>query len=90
MKSLICDELINNEIKLKSLAEYLPSISCIKVVAANKLNYLAFEGNGRIAALKEVFGDREDILLEVEEYHFKNKKSIIRILNRLRKLNGLI
>ncbi|MCK4881716.1 MAG: hypothetical protein KAS92_01685 [Candidatus Omnitrophica bacterium] len=46
-------------------------------------------GNSRELA-KEVFGDREDILVEIEEYHFRNKKDIIRKLNRLRKLNGLI
>jgi len=82
--------LINNEIKMDALTKYIPSISYIKVVEANSLNYLAFEGNGRIAALREVFGDSEEILVEVEQYHFRNKKDIIRKLNRLRKLNGLI
>ena len=51
---------------------------------------LAFEGNGRIAALKNFISDSEDIKIEVEQYHFKNKKSIIRLLNRLRKLNRFI
>lgn len=80
----------NNEIKMEFLSKFLPSISFIKVIEANSVNYLAFEGNGRIAALKEVFGDSEDIFVEVERYHFKKKKDVVRKLNRLRKLNGLI
>ena len=82
--------LMNNEIKMSVLNKHIPSVSFIKVIEANSMNYLAFEGNGRIAALKEVFGDSTDICVEVERYHFKNKKSIVRKLNRLRKLNGLI
>lgn len=82
--------LIDNKIKMVNLSEHLPSVSLIKVVEANSRNFLAFEGNGRIAALKEVFGDKEDVCVEVEKYHFRNKKNIIRKLNRLRKLNGLL
>ena len=84
------DIIINNEIKMDVLNGFLPSISSLKVVEANRLNYLAFEGNGRIAALKEVFGDSEEVFVEVEHYHFKNKKDIVRKLNRIRKVNGMI
>lgn len=80
----------NNEITMQALNQFLPSVSSIKVVQANTLKYLAFEGNGRIAALKEVFGDQKEVFVEVEQYHFKSKKKIVRQLNRLRKLNGLI
>lgn len=77
-------------ISMDKLIDVIPSISHIKVVEANGKNFIAFEGNGRIAALKEVFGDREDLLVEVQQYHFRNKRPIIRKLNQLRKLNGLI
>lgn len=81
--------LVNKEIKMDKIFEYLPSISAIKVIEVNHWNYFVFEGNSRVAALKEIYGDSEEIRIEVEQYHFKSKKSIIRMLNRLRILNKL-
>jgi len=82
--------LSQGKINMDILSHYLPSVSFIKVVEANHFNFFIFEGNGRVAALKEVFGDRDDILVQVEQYHFRNKRGIVRKLNQLRKLNGLL
>ena len=49
------------EITCKMLAEVLPSVSWIKVVQEGPESYLAFEGNGRLAALQRVF-NAADIL----------------------------
>ena len=49
--------LVDGMITLSALYKYIPSISPIKAVKANRINYFLFEGNGRIAAVKEVFGD---------------------------------
>jgi hypothetical protein len=72
------------------LAEVLPSVSWIKTVRENERSVLAYEGNGRLAALHGVFGTDADLEVEVELYHFKNPKKIVRRLNRLRRLNGLL
>jgi hypothetical protein len=72
------------------LAEHMPSISWIKVVRENDNSYIAYEGNGRILAMKNAFTSSDTILVEVEEYHFKNSKKIIRRMNRVRRLNGLL
>lgn len=72
------------------LAEILPSVSWIKVVREHDRSYLAYEGNGRLAALHSVFGSDSGLEVEVELYHFRNPKKIVRRLNRLRRLNGLI
>lgn len=72
------------------LAEILPSVSWIKAVRENDESYLAYEGNGRIAALHGVFGHEADLEVEAELYHFRKPKKIVRRLNRLRRLNGLI
>jgi hypothetical protein len=72
------------------LADYLPSVSWIKVVRDTQDSYLAFEGNGRIAAMQEVFTPEEDLLVEVEEYVFRSPKKVLRRLNRVRRLNGLL
>jgi hypothetical protein len=52
--------------------------------------YLSFEGNGRIAALQMVFDPGEALEVEVELYRFKNKVSVLRRLNRVRRMNGLL
>ncbi len=72
------------------LAEYLPSISWMKVVEHEPAGYIAFEGNGRLAAMQEVFSPRDGMRVEVEQYHFRNTPKIVRRLNRVRKLNGLL
>ena len=72
------------------LAEVLPSVSWIKIVRENDQSYLTYEGNGRLAALHQVFGPESDLEVEVELYHFRKSKKIVRRLNRLRRLNGLL
>ena len=72
------------------LAEVVPSVSWIKVVRENHRSFLAYEGNGRLASLHGVFGLDADLEVEVEVYHCQNPKKIVRRLNRLRRLNGLL
>lgn len=72
------------------LAEVLPSVSWIKTVRENDSSYLVYEGNGRLAALHDVFGIEASLEVEVEVYHFRGPKRIVRRLNRIRRLNGLL
>lgn len=72
------------------LGRVLPSVSWIKVVEAEPDVYLAFEGNGRIEALQAVFGPDDGIVVEVEAYRFRSPRKIVRRLDRVRRLNGLI
>jgi hypothetical protein len=72
------------------LGEVLPSVSWIKVVREGPESHLAFEGNGRIEAMQAVFSPDDDLQVEVEEYRFRSPRKIIRRLNRVRKLNGLL
>jgi hypothetical protein len=72
------------------LARYLPSVSWIKVVQDGPSSYLAFEGNGRIAAMQAVFDPKDGVVVEVELYEFRNPKKIIRRLDRVRRMNGLL
>jgi hypothetical protein len=48
------------------LARYLPSITPIRVVRLRDGSFVAYEGNGRLVALREVCGDH-DINVEVQE-----------------------
>ncbi len=72
------------------LARYLPSVSWIKVVRETPDVFLAFEGNGRIAAMQSVFAPEDGLWVEVEEYVFRDATKILRRLNRVRRLNGLL
>ena len=71
------------------IAEVLPSVSPIMVVAEDVESYITFEGNGRLAALQEVFGVEDSIRIEVEEYCFKNPQKIVRRLRRVQRLNRI-
>ncbi len=78
------------EMTCELLARYLPSISWMKVVEHRPGGYIAFEGNGRLAAMQKVFSPQDGMQVEVEQYHFRNTAKIIRRLNRVRKLNDLL
>lgn len=73
----------------ETLNAFLPSVSAIKVVQESPDRYIAYEGNGRLAAMQRVFTQEDGITVEVEQYFFRNTAKIIRRLNRIRSLNGL-
>ena len=72
------------------LAHYLPSVSWIKVVEKRPGSFLAFEGNGRLAAMQKVFSVEDGLCVEVKRYQFRNPKKIIQSLDKIRALNGLL
>jgi transcriptional regulator with PAS, ATPase and Fis domain len=71
------------------LAEYLPSVSAIKVVKQSDDAYVAYEGNGRLVALQQVFHPDDLITVEVEEYIFNKPAKILKRIAKVRTLNGL-
>jgi hypothetical protein len=71
-----------------ALQAIIPSVSQIKVVADGE-RFLAFEGDGRLYAMREVFAAEDGMRVEVEEYLFDDDRSIRRRLNRIRGYNGL-
>ena len=71
-----------------ALHALIPSVSQIKVVRDGE-RWLAFEGNGRLYAMREVFTDDDGMQVEVEEYLFDDPRSLQRRLRRVRKLNRL-
>jgi hypothetical protein len=73
-----------------TLARVLPSVSWIKAVRKSEHEFLAFEGNGRIAAMQTVFEPDDEMFVEIEEYRFRNPTRIIRRLDRVRRMNGLL
>lgn len=72
----------------EALQAIIPSVSQIKVVRDGE-RWLAFEGNGRLYAMREVFAAVDGMRVEVEEYVFDDPRSIQRRLRRIRKLNRL-
>jgi hypothetical protein len=72
----------------EALQTIIPSVSQIKVVQ-DGARWLAFEGNGRLYAMREVFAADDGMQVEVEEYLFEDARSLQRRLRRVRKLNRL-
>lgn len=71
------------------IGRVLPSVSPIMVVKEADNRYIAFEGNGRLAALQEVFAVADDVNVEVEEHCFSNPRKIVRRLRRVQRLNRI-
>lgn len=70
------------------LQAIIPSVSQIKVVRDGD-RWLAFEGNGRLYAMREIFTADDGMQVEVEEYMFDDPRRLQRRLRRVRKLNRL-
>jgi hypothetical protein len=71
------------------LKKYIPSITAIKGVRTGDASYVTFEGNGRLAAMQNVFTAVDNMKVEIELYHFSNMKKIIRRVERVRSLHNL-
>ncbi len=82
--ALLATKLLDSE----ALQTIIPSVSHIKVVRDGD-RWLAFEGNGRLYAMREVFDDDDGMQVEVEEYRFDDSRSVLRRLRRVRTLNRL-
>mgnify|MGYP003390037363 FL=1 len=82
--ALLATQLLDSE----TLQAIMPSVSHIKVVRDGG-RWLAFEGNGRLYAMRTVFAMADGMQVEVEEYSFDDDRSILRRLNRVRRLNRL-
>jgi len=73
----------------KELEKYLPSVSPVKVVKLGG-KYVAFDGNGRMEALREVTDSR--FLIEVQIFDFKRENDRIAVedaVHEVRRLNRL-
>jgi hypothetical protein len=82
--ALLASRLLDGE----ALQTIIPSVSQIKVVQDGD-RWLAFEGNGRLYAMREVFSADDGMRVEVEEYLFDDPRGLQRRLRRVRKLNRL-
>ena len=80
--------LVSKTLDGAALQAIIPSVSQIKVVADGD-RWLAFEGNGRLYAMREAFAAEDEMRVEVEEYRFDDDRSIRRRLHRVRRYNRL-
>jgi len=72
----------------EKLIEYVPSVSPIRAVAYGN-RFIMFEGNGRAAALKEVFADEADMTVDVEIFTLPEDSRVFTGIDHLRKRYGL-
>jgi len=67
----------------------MPSVSPINVVTEDPSNYIAFEGNGRLEAIRRVVAGIPGVLVEVVVYHPTNHKLCVGRMRHLRTRNGM-
>ena len=67
----------------------MPSVSPINVVAEDPSSYIAFEGNGRLEAIRRVVAGIPGVLVEVVVYHPTNHESCVGRMRHLRTRNGM-
>ncbi len=75
------------QLSRQDLMQVLPSVSGFKTVAADDGNCITFEGNGRLAALHQVFGPEHAMQVEVEVYHFAQPHQILRRARQVQRHN---
>jgi len=67
----------------------MPSVSPINLVAEDASNYIAFEGNGRLEAIRRVVAGVPGVLVEVVVYHPTNHESCVGRLRHIRTRYGM-
>ena len=67
----------------------MPSVSPINVVAEAPSNYIAFEGNGRLEAIRRVVAGIPGVLVEVVVYYPSNHESCVRRMRYIRARYGM-
>jgi hypothetical protein len=68
----------------------MPSVSAIKLIETDPGQFVSYEGNGRLAAIRSVFADCPDLLVECELYEIAHATRLLRRIGRLRKEHGLL
>jgi len=86
IKAYKADLLNVKMISKERLAELMPSATYIRAIKDADESYATFEGNGRVAALKEVFTPEDDIQIEVDVYYPKKLKRSQKKIKKLRKM----
>lgn len=71
------------------MAEVLPSATFIRAIEDGEGGYYTFEGNGRVAALLQVFKPEDAIEIELDLYHPMFEKQARKKIRRLRKMHKM-
>jgi hypothetical protein len=67
----------------------MPSVSPINVLAEDTSNYIAFEGNGRLVAIRRVVVGIPGVLVEVVVYYPTNHELCVGRLRHIRTMYGM-
>lgn len=69
--------------------ELIPSQGALRVIRDRTGRYIVKDGNGRLYAIKQVFGSNPELRIEVQEYRHVDP-DIINLLEDIRKTNDLV
>jgi hypothetical protein len=68
--------------------ELIPSKNPIRVLMDDTGHYVAFDGNGRVEALRRALGDRPDLKIEVQFYRVESVRAQ-RTLRKIMEMRGM-
>lgn len=84
------DELLGiKQLSKELIAELMPSATYLRAIQDKDGQYVTFEGNGRVAALKQVFDPADNIEIEVDFYAPTKPKQILKNIHKLRRMHNL-
>ena len=75
-------------LSLTTQKELIPSREPLRVIQDAEGRYVVKDGNGRLYAIREVFGDNPNLAIEVEDY-VSHVLDILVTLDKIRAANGL-
>ena len=71
------------------MSEHLPSKNLLRAIISHDGEYVVFDGNGRLVAIREAFSHRvDDLMVEVEVFH-SNSRLMQKVLEKLRNYRGV-
>jgi hypothetical protein len=71
------------------LSELMPSATYIRAIESGDGGYFTFEGNGRVAALKQVFSPHDKIQIELNIFYPKKVKKSQQKIIKLRRMHSM-
>jgi len=73
----------------EDLSKYLPSATYARAIPTSEGRHFTFEGNGRIAALKQIFTPQDNIEIELDVYYPRHGRKVRRNIKKLRAMHGM-
>lgn len=80
---------IETGLSIEQAAEFMPSKNAMRAIRDKRGNFIVFDGNGRLEAIRQAFSDYPDLPVEVEVWTVSSN-GVLSLLDRARRSNGAL